>query len=183
MRQLLILSAFIVVASCQPATSPTAPSTSDQTTTSTSTSAPSSVACNDLAPDPAHSVLIASLPPAAGRALAGNLNGGPLTPGTYDLTSGVVQDGATRWTEARAVALSVADGDSGAVLNYAEAQNGATARWSANFSDTPSPTLTFTCGRSGQAAITYEASSNELRMSIPAENGVGRFFMVFAKRS
>jgi len=182
MRQLLILSAFIVVASCQPAAPPSAPATSDQSTTSTPTTTPVSAACNDLAPDPAHTVLLASLPPAAGRALASNLNGGPLTPGTYDLTSGVVQDGATRWTEARAVALSVADGNSGAVVNYAEAHNGEISRWSANFSDAPSATLTFTCGRSGQAAITYQASNNELRMSIPAENGVGRFYMVFAKR-
>jgi len=127
-------------------------------------------------------VLLASLPPAAGRALAGNLNGGPLTPGTYDLTSGVVQEGATRWTEARAVAMSVADGYSGAVLNYAETRNGEISRWSANFSDAPSATLTFTCGRSGQAAVSYQASGNELRMSIPAEIGVGRFYMVFAKR-
>lgn len=182
MRQLLILSAFVVIASCEPAAPPGAAPNSDQAATSTTTPRSTNVACNDVAPDPAHAVLIASLPPAAGRALASNLDGGPLTPGTYDLTSGVAQDGATRWTEARAVALSVTDGNPGAVLNYAEASNGPTFRWSADFNDTPSPTLTFTCGRSGQATINYQARRNELRLSIPAENGVGRFYMVFSKR-
>lgn len=179
MRRILLLAVSVAtLAACQPPSS--APSGSTQSTTTAPT--PAVVMCNEVTPDPTQARMPAALPPAAVAALSESLRGGPITPGTYDMTSGVLQGGAAGWTEARAVAINVADSDAGTVLNYAETRGAETARWTATLNDAPPSTLAFTCGRTGSAEVTYAASANELRITVPAETGAGAIYYVLAKR-
>lgn len=174
MRRILLLAA-VALAACQPPS----PQTKTGETTATSTTV---AACNDVAPDASKQVTLQSQPLAA-AALAEGLDGGPVAPGTYDLVSGNVADGAPVWTSPRAVALNVSEASGAVTFNYAAlASGGDTDRWTASFREGPPAGLTFSCGRSGDAPITFEAQGQNLRLMIPDAGGTGAVFYNFVRR-
>ncbi|WP_395645835.1 hypothetical protein [Terricaulis sp.] len=177
MRRLLLLAA-VALAACQPPADKNAP---PPATTSTPTSVVA--ACNDVAPDATKQVQLQTQPLAA-AALAEGLDGGPVSPGVYDLTAGNVADGAPMWASPRAVALAVTESGGAVTFNYAAAPAaGDTERWTASFADGPPATLTFSCGRTGATPVTFEAQGANLRLVIPDASGVGSVYYTFARRS
>lgn len=176
MRRILLLAA-VALAACQP--------TSPQTKAEAPPPAPTTVAaCNDVAPDASKQVTLQSQPLAA-AALAEGLDGGPVTPGTYDLASGNVADGAPAWTSSQAVALNVTEAGGVVTFNYAALPSGGgdADRWTAAFREGPPAGLSFSCGRSGEAPITFEAQGQNLRLMIPAAGGTGSVFYNFVRRA
>lgn len=176
MRRILLLAA-VALAACQP---PSDNNTPPPGTTPTNVV----TACNDVAPDATRQVQLQTQPLAA-AALAEGLDGGPISPGTYDLASGSVADGAPVWASPHAVALAVSENAGAVTFNYAAAPSagGDVQRWTASFAEGPSATLTFSCGRTGASTITFEAQGANLRLMIPDASGTGSIYYVFARRT
>lgn len=144
--------------------------------------APLAIVCNDVAPNPAQAITLGD-ETAAAAAIA-DLRGGRVAPGTYDLVAGNRIGAAAGWQGARAVALDAREAEAGTIFNWASAApSGETERWTAGFIDVPSGHLTFTCGRSGGADISFSAEADALRLQMPEQSGAGSFYLVFARRN
>lgn len=143
---------------------------------------PTTIACNDVAPNAARQVTVSDEVVTA--AAASDLRGGSITPGTYDLVSAMRVGGATGWNGARAVALSVSEDQSGAVtFNWAGAEaGGETDRWTATFTETPQPRMSYTCGRVGEVAAEFAAQSNTLHLRLQ-DGASGQLALEFQRRS
>ncbi|HYD71590.1 MAG TPA: hypothetical protein VEF55_00520 [Candidatus Binatia bacterium] len=139
-------------------------------------------ACNDVAPDLARMVSIASEEAVAEA--ASDLRGGAIAPGVYDLTRAVRVGQATGWQGARAVALEVSEDAGGAVtFNWAgAAAGGEVDRWTATFNDSGEhPIITYTCGRMGDVAAESTAAQNALTLRVP-DGANGSLHLEFARR-
>ncbi|MGE0045905.1 MAG: hypothetical protein AB7T08_09105 [Hyphomonadaceae bacterium] len=176
----MIRSAFVAVlllsvAACgQSSQAPGAPSPTPQ--------AP--VACNDVAINPAVSVApavgVATAPPQTA------LLGGPIAPGTYDLTRVEQRGGAPEWTDQRWQSVRIGESEAGQTFDFASARGAADAsadRFSARLDEGPPVALVYTCGRTGTAAMSYAAVGPELQLLLPAEGGAGQTLLVFVRRA
>ncbi len=130
---------------------------------------PQAQVCNDVAPDMSRLVRVEE--ELAIASAASDLRGGAIAPGVYDLTRAVRVGQARGWSEARAVALRVAESpDGAATFDWASAAEGGEAadRWSAGFSDAGEhPILSYTCGRMGEVAVEFTAQPGALTLRIP----------------
>jgi hypothetical protein len=143
--------------------------------------APQVQACNTITPDMARMVRVEETPAVA--AAASDLPGGPISPGLYDLTRAVRIGQATGWQGARAVALDVTESADGVVFEWAGAPaSGEVDRWTASFTDTPAPRLSYTCGRIGDVAADFTASAGALQLRVP-DGANGALLLDFARRS
>lgn len=178
MRRFLLLAAAATLVACSPPSSTDAP-----TSEAPSTETPAPLACNDVAPNTAQAVTLQG--DVAVAAAVADLRGGRVTPGLYDLASGNRIGAATGWQGARAVSLQVIEEETGTIFNYASAApSGAeTERWTAGFIDSPTPHLTYTCGKSGGADVAFTAEANGLQIRIPEESGAGSLYLVFVRRA
>jgi len=71
----------------------------------------------------------------------------------------------------------------GVVFQWAGAPgSGEVDRWTATFTDTPSPSLSYTCGRIGTVAPDFTASGNALQLRIP-DGANGSLLLDFARRA
>lgn len=175
MRAFLLTTAFVaLLAACSPP--------AQQTERPETSPGPTTVACNDVAPDAARQIAVGEEVVTA--AAAADLRGGSIAPGTYDLTSASRIGSATGWTGTRAVALEVSEGESGGVtFNWAGAETGgATDRWTATFTEAPQPRLAYTCGRMGEVAADFAAQSNALQLRLQDGAG-GQLALQFQRRS
>lgn len=174
MRRLLFSTALAaVLMACTPP--------SQQTTDAPDTPAPQVQACNTITPDNARMVRIEEAQAVA--AAAADLPGGPITPGLYDLTRAVRIGQATGWQDARAVALEVSESGGGVTFQWAGAPaSGEVDRWTATFTDTPSPRLSYTCGRIGDVSPDFTANGNALQLRIP-DGANGSLLLDFARRA
>ncbi len=143
---------------------------------------PGVVACNEVTPDRTRPVNVTD--PTAAAAAAADLRGGRIVPGTYDLASAVRVGQATGWAGPRAVALAVTENPSGGVVfNWAGAAPGAeTDRWTANFTETPTPRLEYTCGRMGEVEADFTATSDALELRLP-DGANGSLLLSFQRRA
>jgi len=174
MRQLLISAALaaLLVACTPPAQRDAEAPSSDP--------APQVQACNAVTPDSQRMVRIEEAQAVA--AAASDLPGGPITPGVYDLTRAVRIGQATGWQGVRSVALEVTEGAEGVVFQWAGApESGEVDRWTARFTDTPSPRVSFTCGRIGDVDADFTASASALQLRI-TDGADGSLLMDFARR-
>jgi hypothetical protein len=165
------LAAAAALAACQPASeqkqTPPAPQ-------------PQVAACNDVAPDAARQVAVQD--PVATAAMA-DLRGGPISPGTYDLTSATRVGGATGWSGTRAVALEASESDNGVVINWAATDaEGERDTLSASLSDSPNIRLTYSCGRIGEVEAAFTAGARALTLRL-ADGANGALLLVFQKRA
>ncbi|PZO51960.1 MAG: hypothetical protein DCF16_10570 [Alphaproteobacteria bacterium] len=136
-------------------------------------------ACNTVTPDIARMVRIEE---AGAVTAAVDLPGGPIAPGTYDLVRAVRVGQPTGWQGARSVALEVTEDASGVTFQWAGApESGEVDRWTASFTDTPSPRLNFTCGRIGDVETDFTASRGALQLRVP-DGANGSLLMDFARR-
>lgn len=170
--RLILFAAAAALAACTPPSQTTSVETTEPTTTV-------QTACNTLTPDPTKRVQLTQDNAAAALA---DLAGGPITPGAYDLANGSVGAGASAWPMPRAVALDVAETANGTVFNYAS-DDPADPRWTATLREGPPSAIEYTCGRIGNAEITFAATPTQLRLRMPGSNGEGFTTLVFAKRS
>ena len=172
--RLMLAAAALALAACTPPAerAPTPPGGDELP--------PGVVACNEVAPNMAR--LVSVQDPVAAAAEAG-LRGGPITPGTYELASATRIGEATGWADPRAAALVVSEAADGAVtFNWASAPAGGTAdRWTASFTDTPAPRLTYTCGRIGAVDAAFAVEANQLRLRLP-DGGAGSLELVLERR-
>ena len=137
-------------------------------------------ACNTITPDNARMVRVEEAEAVA--SIASDLPGGPITPGIYDLTRAVRIGQATGWQDTRAVALEVSEAESGVVFQWAGAPaSGAVDRWTASFTDTPRPRMSFTCGRIGDVEPNFTASGNALQLRVP-DGANGSLLLDFVRR-
>lgn len=175
MRAFLLTTAFatLLVACSPPAQRTERPDTPP---------GPTTVACNDVAPDTARQIAVGEEVVTA--AAAADLRGGSIAPGIYDLTNASRIGAATGWTGTRAVALEVSEGEAGGVtFNWAGAETGgATDRWTATFTEAPQPRLAYTCGRMGEVAADFAAQSNALQLRLQDGAG-GQLALQFQRRS
>jgi len=137
-------------------------------------------ACNDVAPDAAklvelrgQTVAAASLPP--------ELRGGPITPGEYDLSSGTILS-VDAQPATLAAALRVSESEAGVRLDWAENAAGAETRWSALLQEGPPSLLVFSCGREGQAEISFGVEQNRLLVRWPDPARGGSVDLVLTRR-
>ncbi len=139
------------------------------------------LACNSVEPNLSRQVGVEG--ELAVAAAASDLRGGRIAPGTYDLTQAVRIGSATGWTNTRSVALEVAEAANGGVtLNWAGAEPGGTTdRWTADFAETPSPNITYTCGRVGTVSAEFSATPDSLELRLP-DGANGRLNLSFARR-
>lgn len=175
MRAFLLTTAFAaLLAACSP---PAERSERPETPP-----APTTVACNDVAPDAARQVAVGE--EMATAAAAAELRGGSIAPGTYDLTSASRIGAATGWNGTRAVALAVSEAQNGSVtFNWAAAETGgATDRWTATFTEAPQPRLAYTCGRMGEVAADFAAQGAALQLRLQDGAG-GQLALHFQRRS
>lgn len=142
---------------------------------------PQVVACNDVVPDASRQIGVAEAVAAA--AAAADLRGGEITPGTYDLVRAVRIGAATGWEDTQAVALEVSEEPSGAVtFNWAAAPPDAPIdRWTASFTETPQPRVTYTCGRMGEVPAQFATAQTSLQLRLPDGAG-GQLSMDFERR-
>jgi hypothetical protein len=143
---------------------------------------PTIVACNEVTPNTGQQVAVGEAVAAA--AAAADLRGGSITPGTYDLVRATRVGAATGWSGTRAVALDVSEDQAGAVtFNWAgAAPGGETDRWTASFTDTPQPRLSYTCGRAGEVAAEFAAQSDALQLRVQ-DGASGQLALDFQRRS
>lgn len=143
---------------------------------------PTVAACNSVEPNTSRQVGVGE--ELAAAAAASDLRGGRIAPGTYDLTAARRIGQATGWRGTRAVALEVAENPGGGtIFNWAGADpQGATDTWTASFTDTPAPRLTYTCGRVGDVDAGFSADANTLQLRLP-DGANGALLLDFAKRS
>lgn len=174
MRKILLITAAFALAACTPP-APSAPEAPEAPPTSTVT------ACNTLSPDSTKRVavqdeVVAALP-------AASLEGGPITPGTYDLVSAVRSGGATGWDSERAAVLEVAESDAGVVLNWSSAAaHGPRDTWTATLVDNSEQAqLSYTCGRMGEVDTSFSATPTSLDLRV--EDGGGALRMAFERRA
>lgn len=174
MRKLLLITAALALAACQPAPT-TAPEPEAE-------APPAVTACNTLSPDLMK--LVAVQDEAVAALPAASLAGGPITPGTYDLTRAIRIGGATGWNGERAAVLEVTESDAGVVLNWSSAAaHGPRDTWTATLSDNSEATrLTYSCGRVGEVEAGVVASESSLDLRI-ADGANGALRMAFERRS
>ena len=143
---------------------------------------PTMIACNAVAPNPTRQVAVGEEVVTA--AAASGLRGGSIAPGTYDLASATRVGSPTGWSGTRAVALDVSEAPSGVVtFNWAGApSSGEADRWTANFTDTPQPHISFVCGRMGEADIDFAVEGCALQLRIP-DGANGALLLTFEKRA
>lgn len=138
--------------------------------------------CNDVAPNLGRLVRVEE--ELAVAAAAGDLSGGRITPGLYDLARAMRIGEAPGWQGERAVALNVTEDAAGAVtFNWAGgAPGGEPDRWTATFSDTtPGAQLTYTCGRMGTVSASFGATANSLQLRLP-DGANGSLQLYFQRR-
>jgi hypothetical protein len=169
----MLAAAVLALAACSPPAERPAPAPTDELP-------PGVVACNDVAPNMARLVSVQDAVAAAAEA---GLRGGPIAPGAYDLASATRIGEATGWADPRAAALVVTEAADGAVtFNWASAPAGGTAdRWTASFTDTPAPRLTYTCGRVGAVDAEFAVEAGQLRLRLP-DGGAGSLDLVLQRR-
>lgn len=175
MRTLLLTTAFVaLLAACSPP--------AQQSERPDTPPGPTTIACNNVAPDAARQVAVGE--EVATTAAASDLRGGSIAPGTYDLTQATRIGAATGWAGTRAVALEVSEAQSGGVtFNWAAAEtNGATDRWTATLTETPQPRIAYTCGRMGEVAAAFTAQGNALQVRLQDGAG-GQLALEFQRRS
>jgi hypothetical protein len=175
MRRLLATVAVIAFAAA------CTPPAQQQTDRPNAPSGPQVQACNEVAPDARRQIGIDDETIVA--AAASDLRGGAITPGTYDLTRAMRVGQATGWRGTQAVALAVSEDPSGGVtFNWAgQPAGGDTDRWTANFTDTPQPRLSYTCGRMGEVAAEFSAVGDTLTLRLP-DGANGQLSMDFQRR-
>ena len=146
------------------------------------TTTPAIAACNSVTPDAARQVAVED--GAAIAVAASDLRGGSISPGLYDLTAASRIGAATGWTGTRAVALEVSEAADGQVaFNWAgAAPSGDADRWSASFSETPQPRLTYSCGRIGDVPLEFSAETTVLTLRLQDGAG-GQLALTFSRRS
>ncbi|MEZ5956879.1 MAG: hypothetical protein R3C27_06680 [Hyphomonadaceae bacterium] len=139
------------------------------------------IACNDVAPDLTRQVPVTEEVVTA--AAASDLRGGSIAPGTYDLVSAMRVGGATGWSGTRAVSLSVSEDRDGSVtFNWAgAAQGGETDRWTATFTETPQPRMSYTCGRVGEVSAGFATNDNTLQLRLQ-DGAAGQLALEFQRR-
>lgn len=145
---------------------------------------PATQACNDVAINPALSVSPTGA--AAATEVEAALLGGPIAPGTYDLTRVEQRAGAPAWEQQVWETLRVTETTQGQTLDFVVARGSASAepqRFTARLQEDPGAALVFTCGRTGQAAVGWTAQANELQLLLPADSGAGQTLFVFARRA
>lgn len=142
---------------------------------------PSVAACNSVTPDAARQVRVEEAEAVAGA--AADLRGGAIVPGTYDLVSARRIGAATGWDGTRAVALEVSESAAGGVtFNWAGAgPDGAVDSWTASFTDTPQPRLSYSCGRVGEVAAEFAAQADALTLRLQDGAG-GQLALEFRRR-
>ena len=176
MRAFLLTTAFaaLLVACSPPA--------QQQTERPDTPPGPTTVACNEVAPDAARQVAVGDEVVAA--AAVADLRGGSIAPGTYDLTSATRIGAATGWTGTRAVALEVSEAQNGGVtFNWAGAETGGeTDRWTATFTEAPQPRVAYTCGRMGEVGADFAAQGNVLQLHLQ-DGASGQLALQFQRRS
>lgn len=173
--RLLLAAAALALAACNP------PAQQAQAPSPPADQLPPGVeACNDVAPNMSRLVSVGE-PMAA--AAAASLRGGPIAPGLYDLTAAIRIGQATGWADPRAAALEVSESADGVVtFNWASAPAGGVAdRWTATFTDTPEPRLTYTCGRIGEVDAAFSVEANRLQLRLP-DGGAGSLDLVLERR-
>lgn len=176
MRAFLLTTAFVaVLAACTPPSS-------QQAERPDTPPGPTTTACNDVAPNASRQVTVTD--EVATAAAASDLRGGSIAPGTYDLVSAMRVGGATGWSGARAVALSVSeDRNGGVTFNWAgAAQGGETDRWTASFTETPQPRMSYTCGRVGEVAADFAGHNATLQLRLQ-DGASGQLALEFQRRS
>jgi hypothetical protein len=174
MRKFLLSAAVVaLLAACSP------PASRDTTEAPTP---PTVVACNTVAPDSARQIGVGEEVVTA--AAAADLRGGSIAPGVYDLASATRVGSPTGWSGTRAVALEVSEASSGAVtFNWAGAPpQGEVDRWTATFTDTPTPRIAFTCGRMGEVDADFAVEGTGLQLRLP-DGANGGLLLTFAKRA
>ena len=141
---------------------------------------PGVVACNAVNPDMTR--LVSVQDPVAAAAQA-TLRGGPIEAGTYDLVSAVRIGQATGWVDPRAAALQISEAPDGVVtFDWASAPAGGEAdRWTAIFTDTPEPRLTYTCGRVGAVEAAFAVEQRQLTLRLP-DGGLGSLDLTLERR-
>jgi hypothetical protein len=175
MRKFLV---SVAVAAMLAACSPPAQDTAE----TPEPSPPTTVACNAVAPNAGRQVAVGAEVVTA--AAASDLRGGSITPGIYDLASATRVGSPTGWSGIRAVALDVSEAPAGGVtFNWAGAPpSGEVDRWTANFTDTPQPHITFACGRMGEADVDFAAQGNALQLRLP-DGANGSLLLNFERRA
>jgi hypothetical protein len=174
MRKFLVsVAVTAMLAACSPPA---------QDTAETPEPPPAMVACNDVAPDAARQVAVGAEVVTA--AAAADLRGGAIAPGTYDLDSATRVGSPTGWSGTRAVALDVSEASPGMVtFNWAgAAPGGPVDSWTAAFTETPQPHMTFSCGRIGDADVDFAAQGNTLQLRLP-DGANGALLLTFEKRA
>lgn len=174
MRSLLLTTTIIaLLAACTPPAPTERPDAPPE---------PQVIACNDVAPNASRQIGVEDA--VAQTAAASDLRGGAIVPGTYDLVRATRIGAATGWDGTRAVALAVAEDASGSVtFNWAGAAPGGDVdRWTASFTDTPEPKITYTCGRAGEVPAAFAAEAASLQLRLPDGAG-GQLAMDFERRS
>lgn len=174
MRAFLITTALAsLLAACTPP--------AQQTERPNTPPGPTTIACNDVAPDTARQITVTDEIVTA--AAASDLRGGSITPGTYDLVSAMRVGSATGWSGTRAVALAVSEDQAGAVtFNVASAApGGETDRWTATFTETPQPRVAYTCGRIGEVPADFATQNNVLQLRLQDGAG-GQLALEFQRR-
>lgn len=143
---------------------------------------PTVAACNSVAPDAARQVRVEDA--AATAEAAADLRGGAIAPGVYDLVSARRIGAATGWDGTRAVALEVSESAAGGVtFNWAgAAPDGAVDSWTASFTDTPQPRLSYSCGRVGEVAAEFAAQADALTLRLQDGAG-GQLALEFRRRA
>lgn len=175
MRKFLMSVAVVaMLAACSPPAQDTAETPEPQP--------PTIAACNSVAPNAARQVAVGAEVVTA--AAAADLRGGSIAPGTYDLASATRVGSPTGWSGTRAVALDVSEATSGVVsFNWASvAPDSAADSWTANFTDTPQPHISFVCGRMGEADIDFAVEGGSLQLRMP-DGASGALLLTFERRA